>query len=860
MDRRERIHSRRVMALAAMLLATFATQATALNATGVFRLQELSVVRIEDGEGHGSGILLDTKGTILTAYSLINTPLPLTVTATVTQNGKRVVKQFTDITVVGVHAKYDAAIIRIATPGGRFSSSDRVSKALRKPVEPGRTVYTISNAAGGDAPFRNGITRGIISAAEREFKGLTYVQTSVPAPPGSCGGALCDDKGQLIGMMSFKVEETEGISFAISLSYLSGKDFKAASLRKVDEELATEYAEMGLTFFEKSKKQKGVARKSLQRMAFVCYRLSLCERPDSAVALHNVGLCHYELGNMELAKVYLETAIAKERLGRSFRLLGAITEQEGLRDKAIGLYSKGIVCAKRDENLLGCLKGAASLLAKQNMAPKAAYLYKWGLTINALPEAKAGYDLALQDVSDKQFTYLKNKSGSFSLEDLDAYMKLGPSSVGSVSAGLSVGLSSVDVYSTARFKAAVAAASKATARGGEYRLTGRLSAARRAFGGVYLATLCKGAKQIEVIDLATVKSALTIPLREADPIFTAGGHYLCIYYRREKWFERWNLNTLKMEDSRPSRLKQSLTLMEMGRDNATEALAAYAEGRRWVFGLLKLADWSFEPFKEQPSQKFSGVRARPNRTLTKALMWKLHLSPSGYFFMERKADGVHWVHKHAGHRALDFSEKGTEVLSAAGLVADFEGNVLENGQIGSAMYSGLYAVWGADLFAETDGYLKKAIIHHCRSPYPVVAEAAIRASSETQRYGWLWASAHVGCIATTSTGREIIVRPLKVPEMYLLSSSARKSTATTLAASDPGKPRRGTRWKQAVDVPEKAKITVEDAPAGVTYDAATRTLSWDIPANEPAGRRLVLLNVQTKKDGESYEKVIIEVE
>jgi hypothetical protein len=52
---------------------------------------------------------------------------------------------------------------------------------------------------------------------------------------------------------------------------------------------------------------------------------------------------------------------------------------------------------------------------------------------------------------------------------------------------------------------------------------------------------------------------------------------------------------------------------------------------------------------------------------------------------------------------------------------------------------------------------------------------------------------------------------------------------------------------------------VEDAPAGVAYNAQTMSLAWQVPANEPPGNQLILLSVVEPGKEEVYHRVIVEV-
>jgi len=75
----------------------------------------------------------------------------------------------------------------------------------------GEKVFTIGNPSGLTATLSEGIVSGL-----RSQKGVRYVQTSAPISPGSSGGGLFDERGNLLGITSFKIEDAENLNFAIA--------------------------------------------------------------------------------------------------------------------------------------------------------------------------------------------------------------------------------------------------------------------------------------------------------------------------------------------------------------------------------------------------------------------------------------------------------------------------------------------------------------------------------------------------------------------------------------------------------------------------------------------------------------------
>lgn len=81
----------------------------------------------------------------------------------------------------------------------------------------GDDVYAIGAPEGLAYTF----TRGTLSAKDRVVEGQSYIQTDASINHGNSGGPLLNDSGDVIGMNTLKLDETEGIAFAIPVSSIS---------------------------------------------------------------------------------------------------------------------------------------------------------------------------------------------------------------------------------------------------------------------------------------------------------------------------------------------------------------------------------------------------------------------------------------------------------------------------------------------------------------------------------------------------------------------------------------------------------------------------------------------------------------
>ena len=94
-------------------------------------------------------------------------------------------------------------------------------------IKIGEKTYAIGNPIGLE--FQRTVTSGIISGINRTIKieeeGKTsymedLIQTDATINPGNSGGPLINSRGEVIGVNSVKIQEAEGIGFAIPINII----------------------------------------------------------------------------------------------------------------------------------------------------------------------------------------------------------------------------------------------------------------------------------------------------------------------------------------------------------------------------------------------------------------------------------------------------------------------------------------------------------------------------------------------------------------------------------------------------------------------------------------------------------------
>lgn len=164
----------------------------------------------------GSGIILDNDGYIVTNYHVVSyydSYENVTIDVTLS-DGREFPAQF-----IGGDKNNDLAVIKIDNAENIVPAKFGVSSDLRV----GAVVLAIGNPLGIE--FAGSVTLGIVSALDRtidkENTADSMIQTDAAINPGNSGGALVNTNGEIVGITTLKVSDTEveGLGFAIPIDY-----------------------------------------------------------------------------------------------------------------------------------------------------------------------------------------------------------------------------------------------------------------------------------------------------------------------------------------------------------------------------------------------------------------------------------------------------------------------------------------------------------------------------------------------------------------------------------------------------------------------------------------------------------------
>ena len=204
-------------------LAPGAGQLPPLSGTTLDKVREAVVVKVtpavvqvnvltQNGGAIGSGVIIDSRGYIITNNHVVNGAQTIQV---VLNDGTKLPAQLS-----GTDPPDDLAVLKIQAPGNMTVATIGDSSQLRV----GQEVLAIGNPLG----ITQTVTNGIVSALGRTVSegqgGATIsnaIQTDAPINPGNSGGALVDLQGNLVGIPTLTAIDPEfntpanGVGFAI---------------------------------------------------------------------------------------------------------------------------------------------------------------------------------------------------------------------------------------------------------------------------------------------------------------------------------------------------------------------------------------------------------------------------------------------------------------------------------------------------------------------------------------------------------------------------------------------------------------------------------------------------------------------
>ncbi|MBB6214524.1 S1-C subfamily serine protease [Anaerosolibacter carboniphilus] len=163
------------------------------------------------GQGVGTGVIVDSRGYILTNSHVVNDGRSEEVNVLLYDGDT------TKAEVLWNDPTLDLAVLKVTAENLKAATLGDSDK-----IVVGETAVAIGNPLG--LTFERTVTSGIISGLERsiplsEFESIEgLIQTDASINPGNSGGPLLNTKGEVIGINTAKIQTGEGLGFAVPIN------------------------------------------------------------------------------------------------------------------------------------------------------------------------------------------------------------------------------------------------------------------------------------------------------------------------------------------------------------------------------------------------------------------------------------------------------------------------------------------------------------------------------------------------------------------------------------------------------------------------------------------------------------------
>lgn len=185
-----------VVVVAVLFASTFYVGAIGFEAEQAYE----SVFVIYSGTSLGSGFAIGSNCIITNAH-VIDNPRSITVA---TYGGQEY-----RATVLGIDEYADIAVLVVAD-----ATFPILEVADLSQMKTGDDIYAIGAPKG----MAYTLTKGGISAKERQVANQSYIQIDAPINEGNSGGPLLNDAGRVLGVNTLKMSDSEGIGLAIPIT------------------------------------------------------------------------------------------------------------------------------------------------------------------------------------------------------------------------------------------------------------------------------------------------------------------------------------------------------------------------------------------------------------------------------------------------------------------------------------------------------------------------------------------------------------------------------------------------------------------------------------------------------------------
>ncbi len=180
-----------------------------LNTEDIVARSEAAVAFIQGVESSGSEFLI-AKGLVITNAHVLDDHFMDNVKVhfpSATANDKGPLKA----PLVDEDSQRDLAVLSIDTKATPL----KIAEAFA--FRPGQDITVIGSPGIGGHVFKNAVSRGVMST-ETEINSQRFYQLGVAVNPGNSGGPVFDSYGDVVGVVTARATELEGLAFSVPLS------------------------------------------------------------------------------------------------------------------------------------------------------------------------------------------------------------------------------------------------------------------------------------------------------------------------------------------------------------------------------------------------------------------------------------------------------------------------------------------------------------------------------------------------------------------------------------------------------------------------------------------------------------------
>lgn len=202
-------------------------------------------------------------------------------------------------------------------------------------MQVGDVVYAVGNPLGFEGTF----SQGIISAL-RKFESQQFIQITAPISPGSSGGPILNNKGQVIGMLVSTIEGGQNINFAIPSNDIRGLLYRERIPMTLDREIVIKdlsHYTIGLAYYQRKFYNKSI----------IYLTKALEKNPEEVLVYYQRGKAYRKIKKLDKAikdftkSIYLIEAAA-DMLSPETRLIQGVYSARGGAYHAKEEYEKAI--------------------------------------------------------------------------------------------------------------------------------------------------------------------------------------------------------------------------------------------------------------------------------------------------------------------------------------------------------------------------------------------------------------------------------------------------------------------------------------------------------------------------------------